>query len=534
MFIKEIEIFSFGCLENKHFVFSDGFNLIYGLNESGKTTLFAFIKFAFYGNKFKKEPNEPSFKQRYMPLSGKPMAGRVVFEDSTGCTYILERFFGGSKNDVSLYNADTSCEIKDTSVLNAVGEHFFGVSSESFSKTIFLSAFSAAVNGEKSGELIAKLSNIFESGSDEVSYRQISDIIKNEISILSSTKRKNAVIPEIESDIQKCGIKLYEVENTLKNANQLSHDIDTDIQKLNELTKYADKLNVQTANDEQSYANINHVKSFGVKAIAMLSLFAVFAGLLSLYDSFFALIFVLVALGDIALILSFGLYLRKRSKNLLDKKDFTINEFNDKIDMINKQIETLRIDIAVKKERQNSSETVRSEYEEMKKHMSSLKKELLLQNKKLSALNLALKALDCAYDDIKSVFSPELSKRSGDMLAKLTNGKYSSLLIDDNFSANVKGEYGYIGASMLSRGTVEQIYLAVRLALIELVFFDKAIPVFMDDAFAFYDASRLNAALELMYSVSYERQVFFSTCRYEEYKLLTQKQINIIEFERND
>lgn len=530
MFIKEIEIFSFGCLENMHFVFSDKFNLIYGPNESGKSTFFAFIKFMFYGTKIKKNPSELSFKNKYMPLNGKPMSGRLIFKASDNHTYILERFCSDTRNEVSLYNLDTSSQLKDTSVLNAVGEFFFGVNADSFSKTAFLSAFSANINDEKSGELITKLSNVFESGSDEVSYRQISDIIKNEISLLSSNKRKKSIIPELESDIQQLGVKIYDTENIIKSSQSLEEDVQSDKIKLEELTLEIDKIKQErdstlTAKSDNS-STMKFLKLFLISVSLLCIVLMVWYGFLS---------FIIPALIFIGILIFVIIpYNYNKQKNNIIKKDFTIKDFNDKINILNNQVEMLRIDIAVKTERKNNLTFLKRQLEELQSSMHLLKEKLSKEKEKLCALQLALAALEQAYCDIKSVFAPELTKRTGIALAELTENKYTSVLIEDNFSVNVKTKHGYVDAAMLSRGTIEQIYLAVRLALVELIFNDVHVPLFIDDALAFYDFPRLKSALELLYNMSESRQVFFSTCRVEEYELLKTKQINAFNFERND
>ena len=56
LYIEKIEINSFGCISDKVFSFDKGFNLVFGNNESGKTTLLSFVLFAFYGTKIKKQP----------------------------------------------------------------------------------------------------------------------------------------------------------------------------------------------------------------------------------------------------------------------------------------------------------------------------------------------------------------------------------------------------------------------------------------------------------------------------------------------
>ena len=148
MFIKQINIDSFGCLTNKQIDFSRGFNVIYGPNESGKTTVMAFIVFAFYGTKIKKKNTSLAFKEKYTPWNSGIMSGEIIFEHADA-TYSLKRTYSGEKKEITLFCLDTGDNITDRAILDDVGGYFFKVGAESFYKTVFLSSPSADISGEK-------------------------------------------------------------------------------------------------------------------------------------------------------------------------------------------------------------------------------------------------------------------------------------------------------------------------------------------------------------------------------------------------
>ena len=92
MYIKEIDIQTFGGISNKKVEFSNGLNVIYGVNESGKSTVIAFVKFIFYGISGKKT----DFR-RYIPLSGEPMCGSITVCDGSS-EYEIFRTSKGAKS----------------------------------------------------------------------------------------------------------------------------------------------------------------------------------------------------------------------------------------------------------------------------------------------------------------------------------------------------------------------------------------------------------------------------------------------------
>ncbi|MBQ9737026.1 MAG: AAA family ATPase, partial [Clostridia bacterium] len=101
MIIKKIEVGGFGKLSNTIYLPQNGFNLVFGGNEQGKTTLMSFVKMMFYSSSSKSEKAADIFKslrKKYRPFSGSPMSGAIEFE-SDGLEYRIQKEF--LKSDVS-------------------------------------------------------------------------------------------------------------------------------------------------------------------------------------------------------------------------------------------------------------------------------------------------------------------------------------------------------------------------------------------------------------------------------------------------
>ena len=134
-----------------------------------------------------------------------------------------------------------------------------------------------------------------------------------------------------------------------------------------------------------------------------------------------------------------------------------------------------------------------------------------------SAIQLAMGALDTANTHLQNRFSPALGRRAADIFRQLTDGQYGGVALDRSFhlSAEPSGSPVYRDAALLSAGTLDQLYLAVRLAICELVLPPSA-PLVLDDALANFDDTRCAAALRLLREYSRDRQILLFTCHSRE------------------
>lgn len=133
------------------------------------------------------------------------------------------------------------------------------------------------------------------------------------------------------------------------------------------------------------------------------------------------------------------------------------------------------------------------------------------------ALTLALDALKQANTHLQERFSPELNRLAGAYLSRLTGQRYSSLTLNRELegAALRAGDVLPHSALYLSRGTADQIYLAVRLAVCRLCLPERP-PLVLDDALAAFDDERLGLALALLEELAGGQQVLLFTCQSRE------------------
>ena len=103
MKVEEIKINSFGTLRNKEINLSDKINIIHGKNESGKSTLLAYIKTAFYGISRNKNGKEISDYDKYKPWSEEEFSGKIKYTLDNGEQF--EIFRENNKKNLKFYYA---------------------------------------------------------------------------------------------------------------------------------------------------------------------------------------------------------------------------------------------------------------------------------------------------------------------------------------------------------------------------------------------------------------------------------------------
>ena len=132
------------------------------------------------------------------------------------------------------------------------------------------------------------------------------------------------------------------------------------------------------------------------------------------------------------------------------------------------------------------------------------------------ALGLAIETLRDADREIQSRFSPQLGKLASSYMSAVTDGRYEDVFINRDFTARTRTKDDVVAreSEYLSAGTLDLMYLAVRLAVCELTMPDgEPCPLILDDALVNLDEERVAQAMELLRRISHDRQVILFTCR---------------------
>ena len=140
------------------------------------------------------------------------------------------------------------------------------------------------------------------------------------------------------------------------------------------------------------------------------------------------------------------------------------------------------------------------------------------------AIAMAMEALSAANTQLQNRFSPALGEKAANIFTKLTRGKYNKVLLSRELTATAQEADSAIPheALSLSQGAADQLYLAVRLAICDLVL-PPDTPLVLDDALTNFDDDRCAAALDFLMELSRQRQVLLFTCQEREGTYLSQR-----------
>lgn len=121
---------------------------------------------------------------------------------------------------------------------------------------------------------------------------------------------------------------------------------------------------------------------------------------------------------------------------------------------------------------------------------------------------------------MKNSITPKFTKNLSNTVEKISNGKYNKVSINDEQGLIVENQYGdYISAERLSTGTVDQLYLSLRLSMIDEIS-DESMPIILDEAFAYYDETRLENILKFLSDELGNHQLIIFTCTNREKNIL--------------
>lgn len=180
MFIKNIQINHFGKLENKNIELTNGINVVYGKNESGKSTLLKFITSIFYGINKNKNGKRISDYDKYMPWNGEEFSGKITYELDNKEEYEVYRNF--TKKNPQVLDKLGNDVTKNYEIDKTSGSKFFEeqtkVDEELFKMSMIVPQQEVKLNEKAQNTLIQKASNIMLTGEDTVSYQNVLRKIK--------------------------------------------------------------------------------------------------------------------------------------------------------------------------------------------------------------------------------------------------------------------------------------------------------------------------------------------------------------------
>ena len=223
--------------------------------------------------------------------------------------------------------------------------------------------------------------------------------------------------------------------------------------------------------------------------------------------------------------------IKNEFKNEIDENEIDYlleenkTEINNILENLNNEISTLKLQLHTNEFDYNNITIKIEEKAKLEEQLEAEKeeKEELLKLEK--SINIAKIGLENAYNKMKNEITPKFTKNLSNIVEKISNEKYSKIKFIDGQGLIVELENGeYVNANKLSIGTIDQLYLSLRLSAIQEITEEK-MPIILDETFAYYDDKRLENILKYLNENYTENQIIIFTCSKREKEILEKNNI---------
>ena len=626
MKINKIKINSFGKLRNKEIEFKNGINILYGENESGKSTIMNFIKNTLYGISKNKKGKEISDYDKYKPWGKEEFSGKLEYTLDNNEKYEIYRDF--NKKNPKIYNENSEDISKEFNINKKTGNEFFyeqtKVDEELFLSTVGMLQSEIKLEKNNQNILVQKLANLASTGDDNVSYkRAIERINRRQLDEIGTDRSKEKPINLLKKQIQDLEInkinleqyqnKKYEIEenekkllndlNNLKNENNYYNEIKLLIEnkkiekekinikeninkenneKINLLIKEIEEKNKKT-NIEKNKNNLKSKNKIN-KKIKIYFLFLIIINIILLFilkNKFKYIILISIPIyliisliiknktnkkirnninqeinekineikikeNEINLIkinnekleneikklnnefnLKNNLELEKikiKYKNLINENKMSeknnYENINLKLGLIQSKINDTQIEIHKLKLEKESVEPRLDKLAQIEEQLNNNYEKLNNLNNLNDSMEYAKNILEKSFEKMKNSVTPKFTNNLSETISQIFNNKYSKVKFNEENGLIVELENGdYVPADRLSIGTIDQLYLSLRISMIDELSEEK-LPLFLDESFAYYDNNRLENALKYITNNLESRQTLIFTCANREKEIL--------------
>lgn len=526
--ITRLYIESFGKIKDMEITLSSRLNVIYGKNESGKSTICAFIRAMLYGvDTERRRGVRGNMRKRYTPLDGSIMSGVLETEN-----YIITRTFGASaKFDTCRAVNRHTGEVIDA---DKIGYTVMGMNEACFCSTFYMNSFDSYPSAEE--ELLEKLSGASGENGEVVSYDRVCAELDN--MARPYVKRSGLVDRALEKSRE--AQEYYENEKKKRERyDALKESYDVLVQKraaaqaeLEKLEAAREKLAQQTvelrSRQRQLFDEIAFESSVPKRKIKTVP--AVMAAVFAVIGAMFVFayknpMFLLCMSAFIPMIIClkmsgvFNLGRTEQRRITADMQLAAIEKIMEKTG----GAENADIDSKVKKINEFllecAARIAQAEYElkntelddAAQKRAEDAKAEYERLSEERDCINVAKMIISQCYDELKGDFMPEINRAFSDYFSRLTGGRYSGAAADREMKFSVIDASGAAPWEYLSGGTLDGAYFALRLALCDKADTEDRGIMVIDDAFLQYDDERVKNSVQILSEMS--RQTVYFTCR---------------------
>ncbi len=567
MVIKELDLIHFGKFHHYKIELGPHLNVLCGPNEAGKSTICAFIRCMLFGaRRLRGRAAASDLYSRYLPWETPgSYEGAIIFEYSRR-TYRLYRNFYKDGQSVSLICLDTG---KPEALPHGhLGDLIPGLTEENYLNTIHVAQGHSAMDTQFALELQSQAANLVMTGSATLHLGQALDYLKEERLKLQKTAPADQLrLLEEKIDTIKAQKAAWSRENETEGRQQGKDDPEALAGQLARVRREMQQCQTRAGmliSEEKQWTQIVHDRQARAdlwrRWLVCLAAGAVLGVLFMLLWSFLppwlagagsAVSLFLVILGILG---GMGLFGRKGDMEQPKPKRqpseaaapeqrkaamAQADQARQQLAQIKKEKEQLGQDLSLleqkeaqlqeqlgilkkhqerrewEAERQAEADNALEEYEEQVK---ALKSEIKALDQELFCIDTARQTIQSLAQEIHEDFGGQLCREASRIMEEIT-GNARRFYVNPDLKVSVDNSRTLVPMDRLSKGTVEQMHVALRLSASELVFGSEEMPVILDDTFAFYDDGRLKAFLRWL-SEKRAGQAILMTCQHRECDML--------------
>lgn len=520
MRIDKLHLQDYGQFHNKDITLAPGINVVYGANEAGKSTVKDFIVDMFYGiDKSRGLGARFDHYEQKKPINGSAFSGAMEVSTEQG-SYLIERNFARQEKKTVVRDLDSGREIALQEPNSLMGT-LIQTDKNTYENTLCIGQMGAATDREIADRLNNYIVNMASARTGDIDAVNAIMELKNKKKAFSNKEleqreqeitAKLSLDRDFDAELAEVKAEYTKVEEDMKakkpaqlqftpiNPNHQDDltDEEEDEQEKKEEGLTSKEKEIQALRNMGNRSILDNV--FVILFISLLCM-ALVVGITYLIPINVPEIKMIVMGFGIALVLITAIQiLVKRAKiyKLLEEleieqgfeeaKSQTLSE-DQQQQMVNRLS-----DLKVKEERILSE---RAEQEHFLEELSKLKEQKAVNEVETAALDLAIKTIQDLSEEIYDSFGSVLNEQVSEIISRITNNKYSEVKIDDQLRVMVKYGSSFISMDYLSTGTMEQIYLALRLSIAN-VLIAEDLPIIIDDIFVTYDYQRLYETLSCL------------------------------------
>lgn len=492
MKIKELYLKNFGKFSEQKFLIKEGINIFYGENEFGKTTIHSFIKGMLFGmDRGRGRSAKTDSFSKYEPWNNSNYYAGVLRFSCGQRTFCLERFFDKYSKKASLICEDDgevlSIEDGDLEML------LDGMTPVIFENTVAIGQLQVETNQSLIAVVKDVAMNYYTTGSSDIHLQAAIEVLKKKKKDVEFLMKQQQI--KRQEKREKLEFESSFIQKDIQKIQAEANQVEQDTIAITEGNQYQE--NEQTHRKKGMYKWRIHPMIYVVMIMLLL------APIIFLQRPW-------TYLWSIVIFLAEGVFVWNRLKDGQKKKRKKEEIIDETIRHLEWQKEHLKDGL---KEKQILDSNLQEQLQELDEMDDTYKQ---LEQRK-QAIELAMSQMNQIGQQLNKDFGSILNQKASEILAVITDNKYKNLFVDEELQMSLYKNNKRITLEQVSRGTLEQVYFSLRMAITELMFREE-FPILLDDTFAFYDDQRLKRVL--MWLSKSNKQILLFTCHTREEEII--------------